>query len=78
MSEPAEREVIFELRVFAQPAMSRAIEANIIHRALQLTAQNFGSHNGNKLAAEIADGYSLDDEAPIILGDYRYSPNAPP
>jgi hypothetical protein len=72
--------VIYTLRVYSgRPAeMSRAIEAQKIRRALQLAMQEFGSHNGKQLAAEIRDGYSLDKEAPIVIGEYEYSPNAPP
>jgi hypothetical protein len=77
MSEHSPR-VIYTLRVYAGREMSRAIEAAKVRRALQLAIQNFGSHNGKQLAAEIQDGYSLDDEAPITIGAYRYEPVAPP
>jgi hypothetical protein len=72
-----EPRVIFTLGVYSSRKMSRAIEAQKVRRALRLAAQNFGSHNGKQLAGKISDGYSLDDEAPIIIGDYEYSPNAP-
>ncbi len=76
--KPAERKVIYTLRVYADREMSRAIEAQKVRRALTLAAQNFGSHNGTRLSAELQDGYSLEEQAPIIIGDYVYSPNAPP
>jgi hypothetical protein len=78
--KPALKEprVIYTLRVYSGREMSRAIEAQKVRRALQLAAQNFGSQNGKQLAAAISDGYSLDDEAPIIIGDYHYTPIAPP
>lgn len=73
-----EPRVIYTLRVYSGREMSRAIEAQKVRRALTLAAQSFGSHNGAQLAAKISDGYSLEDAAPIIIGDYEYSPNAPP
>ena len=75
-----EPRVIYMLRVFSSdpPEMSRAIESQKIRRALTLAAQNFGAHNGKQLAAKISDGYSIDDEAPIIIADYEDTPNAPP
>jgi hypothetical protein len=73
-----EPRVIFTLRVYSKREMSRAIEAQQIRRALQLALQEFGSHNGKQLEAEIQDGYSLDEAAPIVLGDYCYTPIAPP
>jgi hypothetical protein len=81
VSKPAAPRLIFELRVFAPtPAvMSRAVEANIIRRAMQLCAQEFGAGVGSKhQSGEIRDGYNLETEAPTILGDFRYTPNAPP
>jgi hypothetical protein len=82
MSEPKppEPKLIFELRVYAPrpPAMSKAIEANLIRRAMQLAAQEFGAGVGGKIAGEIVDGYNLETAEPTILGDFRYTANAPP
>ena len=80
MTKPAAKEpkVIFTLRIFAQPAMSRAIETSQIRHAMQLAAQEFGEHNGKKLEGEICVGYDSDFGAQTIVGDFCYSPNAPP
>lgn len=78
MSKPAERKVIFELRVFAQPAQSRAVECNQIRRAAQLALQLFGAGVGAKLKGEIEVGYDQDLGAQVVVGDYEYRHNAPP
>lgn len=81
MTKPAatkEPKVIFTLRVFAQPAMSRAIESSQIRHAMKLCAQEFGGGNGKKLKGEICVGYDSDLGAQTVVGDYEYQPAAPP
>jgi hypothetical protein len=75
--KPAEPRVIFTLRVFAQPAMSRAIECAQIRHAMTLASLEFGGGVGTKLAGRILDGHNLETGERTELGDFRYTPNAP-
>jgi hypothetical protein len=46
---------------------------------MQLAAQEFGAGVGSKhQSGEIRDGYNIAAEAPVILGDFTYTANAPP
>jgi hypothetical protein len=79
MKGEMKKEPIFVLYVYAPepPAMSKAIEANIIRRAMQLAAQSFGSGVGGKIAGEIVDGYNLETAEKVVLGHFRYTAHAP-
>jgi hypothetical protein len=78
MSKPTEPKVVFTVRVFARPAMSRAIESVQIREVLEECCRQFGGGVGGKLKGELLGPHDINAEARPAWGDYEYSPNAPP
>jgi hypothetical protein len=75
MTEP---KVIFTLRVFAQPAQSRAVECSQIRHAAQIALAEFGGGVGAKHTGKIEVGYDSKLGAQVVAGDFCYEPSAPP
>jgi hypothetical protein len=75
---PEEPRVVFVVRIFARPAMSRSIESIQIRETLEKCCRQFGGGVGGKLSGTIngpADPFTQDQPA---WGEFEYSPSCPP
>jgi hypothetical protein len=69
--------VVFTVRVFARPAMSRSIEAHQIRETLELAAHCVGGSNGAKLHDQLFGPHDLQLEDRPLWGDFLWDPIAP-
>ena len=73
MKKPDAPTVVFTVKVYARPAMSRAVQSGLIREVLHQCIREF-----NKLKGDLFGEYDQMAEARPLLGSWTYEPSAPP
>ena len=78
MKKPDAPTVVFTVKVYARPAMSRAVQSGLIREVLHQCIREFGGGVGDKLKGDLFGEYDQMAEARPLLGSWTYEPSAPP